>query len=217
MRLAFQILAALACAIAAQSQQHDTNVESATDSHVHITAGYAMDDKHVLTPGDRLSFQILQDKDAAKSLTVTDSSELDVPYIGRVSIEHETCKGAAAQVKALLEEKYYYHATIVIGLDSINKLRGKVYVQGQVRSQGSVDLLLDQKLTAGKAILMSGGFADFANKRKVKVVRASDVPGAASKTFELNMVDILENGLTGGDIFLEPNDYIIVPSRAVNF
>ena len=194
-----------------------TNTRKAADKPVHISTSYVLDDKHILVPGDRISFQIIEDKDPSKALIVTDSSELDVPYIGRVSIANKTCKQVAGQFKVLLEEKYYYHATVIVGLDSVNKLRGKVYVQGQVRVQGSVDILSDQKLTAGKAILLAGGFADFANKRKVKVVRGSEGDGVAAKTFEINMVDVLENGQTDKDVLLEPNDYIIVPSRAVNF
>jgi protein involved in polysaccharide export with SLBB domain len=216
MRLTFQLLACLAGAAAALAQPA-TNTEKEADRLAQAAASYVLDNKHILMPGDRLSFRIIEDKDPSKSLIVTDSRELDVPYIGRVSIANETCKQVAGQLKVLLEAKYYYHATVIVGLDSVNKWRGKVYVQGQVRVQGPVDLLFEQKLTAGKAILMAGGFADFANKRKVKVVRASDDTGTAAKTFEINMVDVLENGQTDKDVLLEPNDCIIVPARSVNF
>jgi protein involved in polysaccharide export with SLBB domain len=216
MRTMLQLLVCFAGAAGALAQTA-TNIDKTTDTTANAAGSYLLDDKHILAPGDKLSFRIIEDKDPAKSLTVTDSRELDVPYIGRLSIVNETCKQVAARLKTLLEAKYYYHATVIVGLDSVNKLRGKVYVQGQVRAQGPVDLLFEQKLTAGKAILMAGGFADFANKRKVKVVRASDVAGTASKTFEVNMVDVLENGQTDKDILLEPNDYIIVPARLVNF
>ena len=216
MRLTLQLLAYLA-SVAATLAQPATNTDRVPDLLANAAGSYVLDDKHILMPGDRLSFRIIEDKDPSKSLIVTDSRELDVPYIGRVSIANKTCKQVASQLKALLEEKYYYHATVIVGLDSVNKLRGKVYVQGQVRAQGPVDLLFEQKLTAGKAILMSGGFADFANKREVKVVRASDGAGTAAKTFEINMVDVLENGQTEKDILLEPNDCIIVPARSVNF
>jgi protein involved in polysaccharide export with SLBB domain len=216
MRVLFQVLVCVAGA-AATLAQPATKTDKAANILANASGSYVLDDKHILAPGDRLSFRIIEDKDPARSLTVTDSHELDVPYIGRVSIANETCKQVAGQLKTLLEAKYYYHATVIVGLDSVNKLRGKVYVQGQVRAQGPVDLLFEQKLTAGKAILVAGGFADFANKRKVKVVRASEGPGVATKTFEINMVDVLENGQTDKDILLEPNDYIIVPARLVNF
>jgi protein involved in polysaccharide export with SLBB domain len=216
MRLPALLLACLVCP-AATLAQPATNTDKAADILARTAGSYVLDDKHILMPGDKISFRIIEDKDPAKPLIVTDSRELDVPYIGRVSIADKTCKQVAGQLKALLEQRYYYRATVIVGLDSVNKLRGKVYVQGEVRAQGSVDLLFDQKLTAGKAILMAGGFADFANKRKVKVIRASEDAGTPTKTFEINMVDVLENGQTDKDILLEPNDYIIVPSRAVNF
>jgi len=216
MRLSGQLLVCIAGAVVTLAQPA-TNTGKGADNLVNAAGSYVLDDKHILMPGDKLSFRIIEDKDPSKSLIVTDSGELDVPYVGRVLIANKTCKQVARQLKTLLEQKYYYHATVIVGLDSVNKLRGKVYVQGQVRTQGSVDLIYEQKLTAGKAILMAGGFADFANKKKVKVVRASDGAGTAPKTFEINMVDVLENGQTDKDILLEPNDYIIVPARAVNF
>jgi protein involved in polysaccharide export with SLBB domain len=210
-------LSVLLLSAAALLAQPVTVAGQTANVSTNTTERYVLDDKHILTPGDKLSFRIVEDKDPAKSLEVTDSRELDVPYIGRVSVADETCKQAASQLKKLLEERYYYRATVIVGLDSVNKLRGKVYVEGQVRSQGSVDLLFEQKLTAGKAILMAGGFADFANKRKVKVVRAADGAGKVTQTFEIDMTDVLENGHTDKDILLEPNDYIIVPARSVNF
>ena len=36
-------------------------------------------------------------------------------------------------------------------------------------------------------------------------------------TFLLNMVDILEKGKTEADVALQPEDFIIVPQRAINF
>jgi protein involved in polysaccharide export with SLBB domain len=106
---------------------------------------------------------------------------------------------------------------VIVGLNSVNKVRGKVYVWGQVHTQGAVDLLFDQKLTAGKAILMAGGFGDFANKKKVKIVRGSSDGTHGTQSFEVDMVDILENNKTDKDIVLEPDDFIIVPARAINF
>jgi protein involved in polysaccharide export with SLBB domain len=181
------------------------------------TSTYALDDKHILEPGDILSFQIIEDRDPSIQLLVADSREVDVPYIGRISVANKTCKELAKQLKTLLEKEYYYQATVIVGLNSVNKMRGKVYVWGQVRNQGAVDLLFDQKLTAGKAILMAGGFGDFANKKKVKIIRGSSGGSTPSKSFEINMVDVLENNRTDEDIVLEPDDFIIVEARSVNF
>jgi polysaccharide export outer membrane protein len=179
--------------------------------------GYLPDDKYKLRVGDKVSLQILEDRDAPKSLVVADSGELDVPYVGRVAASDKTCKQLANELKTRLEKEYYHRATVVIALDVANKFLGRVYVWGQVRNQGPIDIAVNENLTAGKAILRAGGFGDFANKKRVKVVRSGATDGAAKQSFELNMVDILEKGKTEKDVVLQPDDFIIVPSRLINF
>jgi len=178
--------------------------------------GYVPDDKYRLRVGDKIAFQILEDRDAPKGLVVADSGELDFPYIGRVAATDKTCKQLATELKTLLEKDFYYRATVIVALDSANRLLGRIYVWGQVKTQGPIDVGLNENLTAGKAILRAGGFGDFANKKKVKVVRAATTSGA-KQVFELNMVEILEDGKTEKDVVLQPDDSVIVASRLINF
>jgi hypothetical protein len=70
-------------ALATNANALDTNAPMATAD------SYVADDRYKLRAGDKLSFQILEDrlvddKDQPKSLLVSDSGEIDVPYIGRV-------------------------------------------------------------------------------------------------------------------------------------
>jgi protein involved in polysaccharide export with SLBB domain len=174
-----------------------------------------LDDKHKLAPGDKTSFQILEDRDPAKSLVVTDSGELDVPYLGRVRAADKTCRQLALELKTQLEKEYYYRASVVIGLDAASKVRGKIYIWGQVRNQGAIDIPTGENFTAGKAILRAGGFADFAYKKKVKLVRTA--ADGKKQTYELNMVEILENARMELDMTVQEDDFVIVPSRLINF
>jgi len=180
-------------------------------------SSYVPDDKYKLRPGDKVSIQILEDREPPKSLFVADSGELDAPYIGRIQAANRTCKEVAAELKVQLEKEFYYRATVVLALDVANKLLGRVYVWGQVHTQGPIDIAVNENLTAGKAILRAGGFADFANKKKVKVIRAGSAGGNGKQSLELNMVEILEEGKTEKDVQLQPDDSIIVPSRLINF
>jgi polysaccharide biosynthesis/export protein len=193
------------------------SASNAVSAMLPILNGYVADDKYKLRVGDKISLQIIEDRDAPRSLVVTDSGELDAPYIGRVAAADKTCKQLAEELKAQLEKEYYHQATVIISLDAANKLLGKVYVWGQVRNQGAIELAVNEKVTAGKAILRAGGFADFANKKKVKVIRGAAADGAGKQTFELNMVEILEKGKTESDVLLQPDDLIIVPSRLISF
>ncbi len=179
--------------------------------------GYVPDDKYKLRPGDKVSLQIIEDREPPKSLVIADSGELDAPYIGRVTASDRTCKQVADELKKQLEKEYYYRATVVLALDVANKFLGRVYVWGQVRNQGPIDIAVNENITAGKAILRAGGFADFANKKKVKVIRAGGASGTGKQNFELNMSEILEEGKTEKDVQLQPDDSIIVPSRLINF
>lgn len=202
------------------------------------------DDTYKLRIGDAVSFEILEDRilgiqetpenpAAANStsangsagylqntpinLVVTHSGELQVPYIGRVMAVGKTPKQLAAEIKTALEKDYYKQATVVLSLNLASRFMGRVYIWGQVRQQGGLDIDINENLTAGKAILRAGGFADFANKKKVKVVRGNLDADGKKQSFELDMQQILEEGKIEKDIVLQPNDLIIVPSRLVNF
>jgi protein involved in polysaccharide export with SLBB domain len=189
---------------------------------VGLLNGYVPDATYKLRAGDTVSFQILEDRvwnslDVPKPLVVTDSGELDVPYIGRVMAVDKNCKQLAEEIKTSLEKDYYNKATVILSLNVANRLLGKVYIWGQVRSQGALEVQLNENLKAGQAILKAGGFADFANKNRVQVVRAATGANGEKQTFNLDMEQILEKGQTEKDITLQPGDLIIVPSRLINF
>ena len=80
---------------------------NAAPATVATLNGYVPDDKYKLRVGDRISLQILEDRDAPRSLVVADSGELDVPYVGRVAAADKTCKQLAEELKAQLEKEYY--------------------------------------------------------------------------------------------------------------
>jgi protein involved in polysaccharide export with SLBB domain len=184
--------------------------------------GYVPDATYKLRVGDTISFQIEEDRiwnslDVPKQLLVTDSGEVDVPYIGRVMVVDKTCQQAADDIRAALEKDYYNKATVTLSLNEANRIIGRVYIWGQVHEQGALDMQMNENLTVGQAILRAGGFSDFANKNKVKVVRGAVDAKGQKQTVDLDMEQILEKGKTEKDIVLQPGDLIIVPSRLVNF
>jgi len=173
----------------------------------------ALDEKHKLAIGDRLSFRILEDEEESKLLLVTDSGELELPYIGRFPAVGRNCKELAQAVKVELEKEYYYHATVIVAVDVMAKSRGRVYLNGAVRMTGPQEIPSDEVLTVGKAISRAGGFGEFANKRKVKITRKPAQPGGEERTYFVDGIDILEKGKTECDLPLEPEDMIFVPER----
>lgn len=176
----------------------------------------ALDDKHRLAIGDRLSFRIVEDEEDPKPLFVTDSGDLEVPYLGRFPAVGKTCKELARDLKAELEREYYYQATVIVAVDVMAKSRGKVYLVGPVRMPGPQEIPSDEVLTLSKAILRAGGFNDFADKHKVKVTRRPAGAGT-EKSFTIDVGEVLEKGRTESDLPLEAGDLIYVPERLIRF
>jgi protein involved in polysaccharide export with SLBB domain len=175
-----------------------------------------LDNKQKLAIGDRVIYRVIEDQDDPKPLTIGDAGDLDVPYVGLVRAQDKTCKGLAEEIKVLLEKDYYKRATVIIGIDLLNKTTTgrKVYVVGQVRLTGPQEFPAGEPYTVSKAILRAGGFSDFADKKHVRIVRTS---GDTKKTFEVNVIAIWEKGKTETDVTLEPEDLVYVPARAINF
>jgi polysaccharide biosynthesis/export protein len=185
-------------------------------------AGFAnsmnvLDASRALRAGDRLSFRVIEDGDPIVPLAVTDSGEMEVPYIGRVEAAGKTCKALALEIKSKLEKVYYIQATVLLGLDQAAPVKspGRVYLVGQVPQQGAQEIPPDETYTVSKAILKAGGFADFADKRKVKLVRRGNKGGSDAQIVDL--VEVLQKGRTDNDPVVHPDDLIIVPQRLINY
>src|SRR5262249_48637282 len=106
-----------------------SNLDAVTQGTNFVTVD-ALDDTHRLGIGDKVSFRIIEDKifedkDEPKPLYVTDSGELEIPYLGRVPVTGKTCLQLSGEIRAVLEQKYYYHATVLMGVDILNKTRGR--------------------------------------------------------------------------------------------
>jgi protein involved in polysaccharide export with SLBB domain len=182
-----------------------------------ITSMEALDEKHKLAIGDRLSFRIEEDEEDPKPMVVTDSGDLEVPCLGRYPAENKTCKQLAVELKTALEKEYYYHATVIIAVDFMAKSRGRVYLVGPVRMPGPQEIPSDEVLTLSKAILRAGGFNDYADKRNVKVTRAGDSVANDKLTFVVDVGQIFDKGKTEKDLPLEPGDLIYIPERLFRF
>lgn len=176
-----------------------------------------LDETHRLAIGDRLSFRIVEDEEDPKQIFVTDSGDLELPYIGRFPAVGRTCKELARALKAELEKEYYYHATVIVAVDVMTKSRGKVYLVGPVRAPGPQEIPSDEVLTVSKAILRAGGFGDFADKKNVKVTRKGGTAGTADRAYLVDVAEILEKGRTDADLVLEPGDLIYIPERLIRF
>jgi polysaccharide biosynthesis/export protein len=187
-----------------------------------------LDNQQKLGVGDQVSFRVIEDQEDAKSLTVNESGDLLLPYIGLVSARDRTCRELAKEAKTLLEKDHYYRATVIMSVELVSKRKGstrKIYVIGHVRTPGAQEIPEGGPYTVGMAILQAGGFTDFADKKKVRLMRKGGVNGVpedglrggARDAIIVNVAEIWEKGKRQNDIVVGNEDLIYVPGRLFNF
>ena len=88
-----------------------------------------------------------------------------------------------------------------------------IYVTGNVKRQGSYQLVNGERLSAYGAILQSGGFARFANQKRVHVLRA--LPDGTKAKLAVNVVAISRGEQP--DVILQSNDIVVVPEKFFSF
>jgi polysaccharide biosynthesis/export protein len=206
--IALALLSSLAISVFAEGQT----------AHRHngpITSMEQLDNQTPIQVGDQLVFRILEDEDPATSLTVSDSGQVRVPYVGSVTAVNRTPRDLAYQIKRALEKNLYKKATVLISVEKrTTRSPGKVYLTGEVAKPGVIELRANESLTLTQAILQSGGFSDFANKRKVKVMHKT---GSTSQTKIIDVSAVIDQGRSDLDEILKPGDVIVVPARFLSW
>ena len=176
-----------------------------------------LNDQTKLKAGDTLSYRIIEEQNPQPDLlTVSDTGEVEVPLLGRYPASGKTCRQLANQLKPLLEKNYFYKATVIIGIDTLStKPLGRVFITGQVKAQGAIDIPPNEVLTVSHAILLDGGLADFADRNRIRLLHRN-ADGTTKKTI-VNLKKILDQGHAELDPAVQDGDTIDVPQRTFNF
>lgn len=190
--------------------------QSSSPAVAGTTSMEVLDATRRLASGDTLSYRVVEERRAPVPLIISESGELEIPLIGRVPAAGRTCKDLAQAIKPLLEHEYFYKATVIVGLYAARaKGRGHVYLTGQVHQQGAIEIPPDERFTLSRAILKAGGFSDFANKRKIRLVRKG--ASGATETTIVDLLPVIHRGQLDKDPELQPDDTIIVPEKFISF
>lgn len=172
-----------------------------------------------LRPGDRLRFQVVEADEPAVELVVNAAGLLDIPYLGPALVAGQSIRAVAATIKRDLEKGYFVHATVRLLLTERpgkSSVRGRVYLSGQVRRIGAFEIDRADANTVGKVILAAGGLTDFADTKKIKIVRISPTNGEPT-TLVVDLREVIEKGRIDKDVPIYDGDFVIVDARLVNW
>lgn len=167
----------------------------------------AVDPDKKLSPGDQVTFEIVEDREGGLARFVTAPGDIDVPPLGRVHVSGKTTGEAAADLKRRLEADYYYKATVKLSIDAVSRTivrAGVINLYGEVRQVGQMELVAGEKLTLSEAIYKAGGFGPWAEDEKVELTRKS------GERMIVNVKKIVAKGLRDEDPTLQDGDRIFV-------
>jgi polysaccharide export outer membrane protein len=177
----------------------------------------ALNDQTKLKPGDQLSYRVIEEQEPEPNLlTVSPTGDVEVPLLGHFPAAGKTCRQLATQLKPLLEKDYFFKATVIVAINSLSTTPiGNVYLTGQVKQQGAIPIPPNEVLTVSRAILLDGGLADFADRRRVRLLH-HNADGTTTTTI-VDLKDILDRGKSQKDPVVQDGDTIDVPQRLINF
>ena len=170
-----------------------------------------LDHERVLEVGDRLVYQVVEEREPSIGVFVNDRGEVDLPLIGGMAARGQTPRDFAFAVKAALEETFFHQATVLVEFQFPTGSRGTVNLAGEINRPGTVPLPVDEILTLSEAILRAGGTRVGADLTNVTVARP-DASGEP-EPMTVDLTDVFERGDMRADLVLQPGDTIVIPRQ----
>jgi polysaccharide export outer membrane protein len=133
-----------------------------------------------------------------KSYSVDEFGYINFSFVDKMYVKGLTILEVREQVQKTLNE-YFKEATAVVKLVNF-----EVSVIGEVNDPGSFTIYRDQ-INLFQAIGLAGGFKDFGNPRKVKLVRQT-ATGSSMVQVDLSESKFLESPY----FYLQPNDIVYI-------
>lgn len=155
-----------------------------------------------LVTGDKLRIEVYKDPQLSQSLEIRPDGQITLPLIGDVPAAGATPRELAATLTERLREYITAPVVTVIVAEATPLM---VYVMGEVNNPGSQTVR--GPVTMLQALAIAGGFKDFANTRRIRILRKN-----ANGTIDTIPFDY-RAAVNRPDrpVMLQPGDTVIVP------
>lgn len=165
----------------------------------------------LLGPEDLLRVTVWKSPDLSGEVTIRPDGTITMPLIGDVPAAGRTANVLAKRIADLLTE-YMSSPTVTVQVKEVNSYF--IYVLGEVVKPGKYPLKSYANVVQG--ISLAGGFAPFANKNKIKVLRnvSTGSEGHEEKhqiQIPVRYDDILKGTAVPGNFVLLSGDVVVVP------
>lgn len=163
----------------------------------------ANDPDYKIGPQDVLTVNVWKEPDVSREVPVRPDGKISLPLLNDVEAAGLTPMQLANALTESLK-KFISSPQVTVIVKEINSRR--VYVIGEVVRAGTFPLL--PKMTVLQIVSSCGGFTQFANPKKIYVLRTKD--GKQTK-LPFNYKDVVSGKNPEQNIELEPGDTVVVP------
>jgi len=165
MRAKYLVLTACLTVGLSSIAQNKDGVGNKPDANL---AANAVHDSYVIGASDVLVVTVWKQPTLSGSLLVRPDGMISMPLLGDVKASGATPLQLAAEITEKLR-KFFQDPTVSVVLSQVNSK--KVFLLGEVQKRGPVDLT--SGMTLLQAISSAGGLTDYANTKKIYILRDS--------------------------------------------
>ena len=177
-----------------------TEAPKATPGQTGDTATAGVDPRlYVVGPQDVLFIRVWREMDFTASYIVRPDGKITIPLVGDVQAAGLTPERLGEQLKQALSD-FINAPDVTVTVTQVNSK--KFFITGQVFRPGEFPLVVPTRVF--DALSNAGGFRDFANKKKIVIIRGAE-------RIRFNYTDMLKGKNPDQNIFLENGDTIVVP------
>lgn len=174
-------------------------------SSSHASLSVPASPTYKIGPGDVLDVDVWQNAELTfKNLPVRPDGKISIPLLNDVQAAGLTAMQLSDNIANGLKKYVKGDPVVTVVVAQVNSQR--YYVLGEVMHPGVFALL--PGLTALQAISTAGGFTQFANEKKVYILRESN--GQAQK-LPFNYKEVVQGKDLQQNIELKPGDTIVIP------
>jgi len=156
---------------------------------------------YIIGAEDVLKVVIWNNVPMSGEFPVRPDGAISIPLLGDVMVAEKTPQQVEEEIThRLVDGQLIRDPHVSVGLSAVHSK--KYYIQGEVNRPGSYDLVVPTTVMEG--LVNAGGFRDFANTRKIRILRGN-------QEFKFNYNQVSHGKNRDQNIYLEPGDQIIVP------
>lgn len=160
-------------------------------------------DQYVIGPEDVLYIHVWREESLTKTVPVRMDGSISLPIIQEIKASGLTPLQLKEELTRRLKE-FIESPNVSVTVIEANSF--KVYVTGQVKTPGVYRLR--SETTVLQIIPMAGGFTDWANQKKILVIRKEN---GKEKRITVNYKKIMKGDDPASNLVLKSGDTVIVP------